>query len=446
VLRAKLRFERESKEQMKRNMVPLLGIAFVVAIISTGVFYGLFAGKLRSSSDLPGHAVVVAARDLDRGTVIQPNDVRVSEMQGVLGGAFSKPEDAAGATLLTAMKANEPLLQERVAPRAADSTGPGGLVPTGMRAVSMHVFQSESLLSLLRAGSRVDLQAVSERNGATELRTVLENVQVLAVSADGNSNRAAGSVVTVLIRAQDADMVALADAGSRIRVSLRNPLDEATTPRHSLALAALFSNNGKLETDEPGSSRPSSAVAWDHPVELHIRVLSVSDAALEDLRAKSTEVASDNSWRVAAFHSTDEGRDLVRGLQEKHQLEVVSRERLLAGIGRPVSYHAGAKPDNHGGAKPDNLRVQFSPGWLAGNKFTLGVKPQMGGSSGPQTQLADKSSFLIESRSSDVASENLAARLFPRHSWEHKHLVIFVSTRNLDQTSPVAVARTDRGR
>ena len=437
MLREELRFERESKEQMKRNMVPLLGIAFVVAIISTGVFYGLFAGKLRSSSDLPGHAIVVAARDLDRGTVIQPSDVRVSEMQGVLGGAFSKPEEAAGTTLLTAMKANEPLLQERVAPRAADTTGPGGFVPTGMRAVSMHVFQSESLLSLLRAGSRVDLQAVSDRSGATELRTVLENVQILAVSAP-EGNRSSGSVVTVLIRAQDADMVALADAGSRIRVSLRNPLDEATTPRHSLALAALFSNNGKLEADEPGSSRPSSALAWDHPVELHIRVLSVSDAALEELRAKSTEVASDNSWRVAAFHSTEEARNLVVGMQEKHQLEVVTRERLLAGIGRPASYHAGAKPDN--------LRVQFSPGWLAGNKFTLAVKPQIGPSSGPQTQLTDKSSFWIESHGSDAASDNSPARLFPRRSWEHKHLVIFVFTRNLDQTSPVAVARTDRGR
>jgi Flp pilus assembly protein CpaB len=422
---------------MKRNMVPLLGIAFVVAIISTGVFYGLFAGKLRSSSDLPGHAVVVAVRDLDRGTVIQPSDVRVSEMQGVLGGAFSKPEEAAGATLLTAMKANEPLLQERVAPRAADSTGPGGLVPTGMRAVSMHVFQSESLLSLLRAGSRVDLQAVSERNGAAELRTVLENVQVLAVSGP-EGNRAAGSVVTVLIRAQDADMVALADAGSKIRVSLRNPLDEATTPRHSLALAALFSSNGKLEADEPGSTRSSSAVGWDHPVELRIRVLSVGDAALEDLRAKSTEVASDNSWRVAAFHSTEEARSLVRGLQENHQLEVVSRDRLLAGIGSPAKYR--------GGTKPDNLRVQFSPARLADNKFTLGVKPQLGGASGPQTQLPDKSSFLIESRASDVASENSPARLFPSHSWEHRHLIIFVFTRNLDQTSPVAVARTDRGR
>ena len=99
---------------MKRNMVPLLAIAFVVAIISTGVFYGLFAGKLRSSSELPGHAIVVAARDLDRGTVLQRSDLRVSEVQGVLGGSISKPEEAIGGTLLTSLKASEPLLEDRL--------------------------------------------------------------------------------------------------------------------------------------------------------------------------------------------------------------------------------------------------------------------------------------------------------------------------------------------
>src|SRR5579863_1867285 len=137
---------------MKRNMVPLLGIAFVVAIISTGVFYGLFAGKLRSSSDLPGHAIVVAARDLDRGTVIQPSDLRVSETQGVLSGSFSKPEDAAGATLLTALKANEPLLEERVTPRISESARAAGPVPNGMRAITLHIFQSESVLNMLQPG------------------------------------------------------------------------------------------------------------------------------------------------------------------------------------------------------------------------------------------------------------------------------------------------------
>jgi len=109
---------------MKRNMVPLLGIAFVAAIICTGIYYGLFAGKLRSSSEIPGHSVVVASRDLDRGTVIQASDLRISEAPGVLTGSFSKIDEAVGATLLTPLKTNEPLLAERVVSRVSRPASP----------------------------------------------------------------------------------------------------------------------------------------------------------------------------------------------------------------------------------------------------------------------------------------------------------------------------------
>jgi Flp pilus assembly protein CpaB len=427
-------------------MVPLLGIAFVVAIISTGVFYGLFAGKLRSSTELPSHDVVVAARDLDRGTVIQASDLRVSEIEGVLSGAFSKPEDAAGVTLLTAMKANEPLLEERVTPRVSETGGPGGVVPTGMRAVSLHIFQSESVLNSLRPGSRVDLQAVSDRNGGPQLRTVLENVRILAVSSpDANGNRPAGAVVTVLIRAQDTDMVALADAGSRIRLALRNPLDQEVTPHHSLGLAVLFSGSGKPEADAPQSVRSANAATWDHPVQLHVRVLSASDAALEQLRAQLVKGTSSDPWLVAGFRSADGATKLIQTLQRKHELEVVSSERLISGVGRPISYRAGAKPDQ--------LRVQFSPEWLPTGKLGLQVKPQIGvpsaGEAGTikySAGLPDTSSFLVQELTNDPRAQNSLATLFPGASWEHKHWVIVVSTRTIQQSSSVAVARTDRGR
>lgn len=224
---------------MKNNMLPFMGIAFIVAIISTGVFYGLFAGKLRSSSDLPGHAIVVAARDLDRGTVLQASDLRVAEVPAPLEGAFANPKEAAGATLLVPVKSNEPLLEERVSPKAS-AAGPAGLVPSGMRAVTVHIVQSESLLAMLRPASRVDLQAVSEGNGPVQLRTVLENIEVLAPNvADNHPGSAA---ITVLVRAEDADLVALADAGSHMRISLRNHYDDGHTPQHALALNAVFSD------------------------------------------------------------------------------------------------------------------------------------------------------------------------------------------------------------
>jgi Flp pilus assembly protein CpaB len=235
--------EGKENKAMKKNMVPLLGIAFVVAIISTGVFYGLFAGKLRSSTEVPGRPIVVAARDLDRGTVLQPGDLRLMELDGVISGSFSKIEDASGATLLSPVKANEPLLEERVSPRLSEAERAGGPVPKGMRAMTVHVTQSESLLNLLRPGSRVDLQAVTDKNGG-ELKTVLENVQVLA-AAQTDANRPAN--VTVLIRAQDADVVALADSRSRVRVALRNPADQQNSRHHAITLQALFSGGGEEE-------------------------------------------------------------------------------------------------------------------------------------------------------------------------------------------------------
>jgi hypothetical protein len=144
---------------------------------------------------------------------------------------------------------------------------------------------------------------------------------------------------------------------------------------------------------------------------------------------------------VAAFRSGDDARKLIRSLEKQHELEVVSGERLMAGIGRPISYRTGAKTYQ--------FRVQFSPEWLATGKLGLRVKPQIVAPSAPEAKpydagLPDTSSFLLQGFQNDPG-QNWAAKLFPGRSWEHKHLVIYVSTRIIQQTSPAAVARTDRG-
>src|SRR5258707_4337840 len=94
---------------MKKNVVPLLAIAFVVAAISPGVFYGLFAGRLGASSpDLPQHSLVVAAHDLERGTVLKLEDLRVAEirLKPPLKGSFDSTATLIGATLLDPLQEN----------------------------------------------------------------------------------------------------------------------------------------------------------------------------------------------------------------------------------------------------------------------------------------------------------------------------------------------------
>src|SRR5579864_4830106 len=109
---------------MKRNVVPLLAIAFVVAAISTGVFYGIFAGRLRGASvDLPQRALIVAAHDLERGAVLQPGDLKVSEirLKTPFKGSFDSPQKLVGGVVIEPIQQNEPVTERQVALKDAGS-------------------------------------------------------------------------------------------------------------------------------------------------------------------------------------------------------------------------------------------------------------------------------------------------------------------------------------
>ena len=233
---------------MKKNLLPLLGIAFVVAIIATGIFYGLIVGRLRSSQGRPQPGVVVAARSLERGTVLETSLVKLVDLptSGRPKGALSDPEQLAGLTVVQPVGENQPITLADVAPR--DPAGAGGQwIPSGMRAVSIRVIDSPGVTNLLRTGHKVDIQVVRNRNtqgsGDTELRTVLQDIEVLAVQPEAAGRTGPGAVVTLLAKPAEADTLSVADAGARIRLLLRNPRDREQPPLPNLALTTLFARS-----------------------------------------------------------------------------------------------------------------------------------------------------------------------------------------------------------
>jgi Flp pilus assembly protein CpaB len=209
---------------MKRNLVPLLVIAFVVAIISTGIFYGLFVARLRSGASTTGKSIVVAARNLDRGAVLQAADVKLIAWGGAdtPPGAYSAVGSVTGLSVIAPLQENEPVLQSRVA-SAASGAGAGLGIAPGMRAISIHASDSSSIVAMLRPGLRVDVQLVSNQ---AELRTILQNVEVLAVNAGGDGH-GPNPVITLLVDPEGADMAGLGDSTAHLRLTLRNPLDDA---------------------------------------------------------------------------------------------------------------------------------------------------------------------------------------------------------------------------
>lgn len=226
----------------KKNLLILLGIAFVVAIIATGLFYGLVAAKLSRVAQANQDLVLVAVRDLEPGQVLTPEDAKAvprAAAAPVAVGFRAEPE-VAGLVVMTRIAAGDPISRGAVAAKDSARGAAAGIRP-GFRAVSIHVADSSGLLRLLQAGHRVDAQIVAGERGAN-LRTVLQNLEVLRVDGqpEASEDRPPLPVVTLLATPEEADVLALADAAARVRLLMRHPLDDELTERGPVSLAEVF--------------------------------------------------------------------------------------------------------------------------------------------------------------------------------------------------------------
>ncbi len=206
---------------MKRNLLPLFGVALVAAVAATGVFYALLPAGAAGGAAAAQATVVVAARDIALGAALRAEDLRVEPWrQGAPPeGAVRLASDAAGRVALRPIAAGELLQAGSLGPASA---GTLAAIPQGLRAVSLHPVDSQGVVAMLQPGSLVDVQVVNVR-GATYARRVLEEVQVLQVQKGDGQH----AVVTVVAKPEDADRLSLADALQQIRLLARNPAENS---------------------------------------------------------------------------------------------------------------------------------------------------------------------------------------------------------------------------
>ncbi len=380
---------------MKKNLIPLLAVAFVVAIISTGIFYGLIAGNLKGTSTSV-MSPVVAARKLEPGKVIGPDDLATGQPDTPApAGALYSPEAALGRLVVKPVDAGAPLAESSLTPRRPNGE-PGHMVPTGMRAVSIHVPETAGVVDLLEPGFHVDVQFLENEGVPPErraLRTVLDNIAVIEVTKEGRSGgRGNRPVVTLLATPAQADVLTLADETGTIRLTLRNPADDASLHAETLRQAALLSGRaGTRRTSAPalarttpvkpsrsaaGRSRNSGTpVATTPPaprgVPLHVRFLEVNPEAWEALTAKVPNTES-GALEVSAVPSGDDFAQLVHKLEGSQAAKVVSDSRLDLLPGQLATALAGA--DGRIG-RQTSARISFRPG--SGPQGQLRVMPEV---------------------------------------------------------------------
>jgi Flp pilus assembly protein CpaB len=400
---------------MKRNLVPLLGIAFVVALAASGIFYGVFVSQLRTASrGAEQQRIVVAVRSLDRGTVLKPVDLRLSPWAGPTPpGAFQRVDDAAGKTIYSSLEENEPVTAART---AADKANGGLGIGKGMRALSIHVVDSAGLIPFLHPGHRVDVQVVKSRNTPeANLRTILQNAEVLNVQTTDNPAQNANATVTLLATPQDADRVALADSGANIRLLLRNPLDNEEGTRPGMQLAVLFNDsataNGGAVSKPVHLVRAADTVTVQEPeVELVIRVGGASAKGMEQALAGIPGVQAGASMQVVTLPRDKQGPSYWAALEQKHEVELFSMSHLTAPNMRESRLEAGSA-----------FSMRFQPRIHPDHSLQLRIQPEVSIAGGgavatrrlvADLRLEDGQSLLVTGLSEPGEIPALAGRLF----------------------------------
>jgi pilus assembly protein CpaB len=217
-------------------------MALVLALVSGGTAGYLAMNYLGSRSATPAVAgapgrtpVVVAAQQLQLGSVVGPADVKVVDWpaSNVPSGYATSVEQVVGRGVIQPVSINEPLLAGKL---AAKEEG-GGLpivIPEGMRGVSVKVDEVIGVAGFVLPGTRVDvLVTINPQNDAEEAttRVILQNVQVLTagqtIQKDAEGTPQTVTVITLLVSPEQAEELTLAATEGRIHLALRNTLDMA---------------------------------------------------------------------------------------------------------------------------------------------------------------------------------------------------------------------------
>jgi pilus assembly protein CpaB len=229
-----------------RVLFVVLIAVLVAGIASYMVYRGIERIPVREV-ELKGDPVVVAARALPVGALIEPADVRVVEWpkKNPVPGAFAKSDDVVGRGLLAAMLENEPVTTAKLASRESGA-GLAPTIPVGMRAIGVRVNEVIGVGGFLVPGAHVDVVATVDIREETKTRTVVSNLQVLATGTRYDQQEAKDgkafptTVVTLLATPEDAERVALASTKAQLLLVLRNPLDVAPTSTPGVQITALM--------------------------------------------------------------------------------------------------------------------------------------------------------------------------------------------------------------
>ena len=215
--------------------------ALVMVIIS--IIIGLGAVVLASrwvneQATVQSSKVVVAATDIDLGTPLAPQMLKVADWPkgSEPAGAFNDIKILDTRVLKTSVSRGEPVLESKLAPLGATG-GLSAVIKEGNRAMTVRVNDVVGVAGFALPGNYVDIvvntvdEMAKAANGNNSIsKIVLEHILVLAVAQEQNRDETKPKVVnavTLEVTPEQAEKLDLARSVGSLSLVLRNQIDSS---------------------------------------------------------------------------------------------------------------------------------------------------------------------------------------------------------------------------
>lgn len=235
------------------------------------------------ASEAPTVPVIVAARDLAFGHILQQQDVRAVEWPAAATpqGFAREPSEVIGRGLISELRMNEPVLASKIA-----NPESGGGIPLaireGYRAVAVRVNEVIGVAGWVSEGQRVDVLVTLDQGAQIDqpiTRIVLQDIPVLRIGqvTETNDQNEAQivTVVTLVVTPEEAERLTLAETKGQIRLSLRNPLDRDTVQTNGVEARELIAGR------RVAASAPVSRAAPPRPSGVSVEIISGTEKKTE---------------------------------------------------------------------------------------------------------------------------------------------------------------------
>lgn len=161
------------------------GLAVVIALVVAGLVYLVLSRQARAPEPVVPQtvSVVVATQDIPALTTITAEMVTTKTMDvgTAPAGALSNVQQVIGQLAQANIVKDQPLTQANIALRTA-SHGLTFVIPQGLRAVTVALDAISGVGGFIFPGDRVDVLVTFKQDDITLTKTILQNVEVLAIN------------------------------------------------------------------------------------------------------------------------------------------------------------------------------------------------------------------------------------------------------------------------